>query len=71
VERPRGRGLGLPQTWLKERIAPHSDFRQPQIVDIDDRDLQTLFEALFDIKDNVEHIRELLEDDDEEEEDNS
>ena len=33
--------------------------------------MQTLFQALFDIKDNVEHILELLEDDDEEEENDS
>ena len=58
-------------TWLKERIARGPEFGQPQFVDIEDRDVQTLFEALFDLKDNVEHIVELLEDADEEEEDDS
>jgi hypothetical protein len=40
-------------------------------MDIDDRDVQTLFEAPFDIKDNIEHILELLEDEDEEAENDS
>jgi len=37
-------------------------------VDIDERDVQALMQALFDIKSDVQRIRELLEEDDGEEE---
>jgi hypothetical protein len=38
------------------------------MVDLDDRDVQTLMRALFDIRTDVRLIRELLEDEDGEEE---
>ena len=37
-------------------------------MDIDERDVQALMQALFDIKSDVQRIRELLEEDDGEEE---
>jgi hypothetical protein len=69
VGRPRGLDLRLPETWLRERLARDPAEREPQGVDLDDVDVQTLMQALFDIRSDVRTILELLlEDEDGEEE---
>ena len=49
-------------------LATLVDCGEASAVDLDDRDMQTLMQALFDIRADVTWIREFLEDEDGEEE---
>ena len=67
MARRRGLRLGLPQTRLKERIVVAASARDDLAVD--ERDVQTLMENIFELRIDVKAIRRILEEDDEEEED--
>ena len=66
MARRRGLGLGLPRTCLKERIVARV-LRGDDLA-VDERDMQTVMELLWEIRDEVRAIRDLLEEDDDGEE---
>jgi hypothetical protein len=56
----------VPQTGLKERLAEPGTKRDD--LDVDERDMQTVMETLYDIRSDTLQILALLREDDDEEE---